>query len=348
MSLVESYEALCASNGYELDDQQIHIVHELEKFSAGSEITSDRCLYLWGKVGRGKTMLMDLFFEQSKHLSKRRVHFHSLIREIRDLLALETGANPMTRVAAKVAPPNTLICIDELHVSDVDTALVLEIFLKELVQNRLVVVTTSNFSPSDLLADETGVSHASVESSTEPVPMYVESRNQILSTIRSNFEVLQIGGDSDYRASKQLGLGQFSYSAELPQKFAVLVRSGKLGEEAKDSSTQVFGRQVKLKRKFKSAISADYSELCEGLHSYRDYLELLKGTDLVMLENVHITSLDGAKRFGWLVEVIYDSQITLLIQSTVPRSKLFDQCHIPDHLKLEFERIMSRVIELTS
>ncbi len=112
-------------------------------------------LYIWGNVGRGKTFLMDLLYEQAEGV-KRRIHFHALVREVRDGLARLRGANPMARLALEIAPPGSLLCIDELHVADLDNGMVLELFLKELVRNRLVVVTTSNFAPETLFPDRNG------------------------------------------------------------------------------------------------------------------------------------------------------------------------------------------------
>lgn len=347
MSLVQSYQNLCSSRDYRIDDQQLMVAQQLDDFTNSSLDTDNRGFYLWGNVGRGKTMLVDLFYEEFQLLPKRRLHFHELIRDIRDLLAEETGPNPMTRVAAKIAPPNRLFCIDELHVPDVDTALVLEIFLAELIRNRLVVVTTSNFSPDNLLGDEIGVSRASIESSDQPVPLYVESRKQILKMFAERFSIVQLEGGLDYRLVKEHRSGNYRLGEFEHDYLESLNEDGRFGVEL-ESVARVFGRPVRLTKRFEGAVSVGYQEICEGLFSYRDYLELLITVDLVVLEDVSIESLDGAKRFGWLVELVYDSGKQLHVSSRVHRSDLFKQLEVPPHLDLEFERVLSRVIELTS
>ena len=162
MDLLSLYKRHCSDDGLIEDPFQIQMIAEMQAFylsTQGSERPSDsnRGLYLWGAVGRGKTMLMDLFFNSLEGIPKRRVHFHQLMRRVRERLTEIAGqTNPLSTIAAELAPAGGIIFIDEFHVSDVDNALVVELLLKELVLLRSVVVTTSNFSPDSVIDDELG------------------------------------------------------------------------------------------------------------------------------------------------------------------------------------------------
>lgn len=347
MSLLQAYRDHCESNDFRIDADQVTAAETLDRFAENALAgTGKRGLYFWGQVGRGKTMLMDLFYREAPG-RKKRLHFHALIREVRDRLARETGPNPMHRVAAVIAPPGTLICIDEMHLSDVDNTLVIEILLSELLRNRLVIVTTSNFAPDELIPDEIGVSHASVEDSGLPGPLFLESRDQIMRMIQQNFEVLKVGGTADYRQNANLGVGAYIQSRSPEQQIESFLLDLEVGAVITKESS-VFGRPVPFVRRYERALWLNYADLCERAFSYRDYLELFNGIESVILQDVNVASLDGAKRLGWLVEVVYDSAKRLVLTSHKSIDSLFSDVAIPPHLKIEFRRVESRIKELTS
>jgi cell division protein ZapE len=353
MDLVQAHNRLRATRGLTEDVFQSEVVVELQSFAqlvTARTRHSKRGLYLWGPVGRGKTMLMDLFFENFDGL-KTRFHFHEMMRWVRDRLAQLSGTvNPLSIVASEMAPPGHLVYIDEFHVSDIDNALVIEVLLKELVSSRTVIVTTSNFSPDDVIDDALGDEFrknnrdAPVESSG----LFRASKAETLRLLKERFRICRIGGSIDYRTSTASGLRWFVDSDVEHSKSLLERRFAATNSRRLTSATSVFGRPVICVARSIDAMWFEYREICEGNYSYRDYLELLKGIRLVVLEDVKVTTLDGAKRFAWLVEVIYDSGIALMISAPGGLDGLFRDVHIPMHLRTEMLRVRSRVVELAN
>ncbi len=356
MDLLSIYKRHCSDEGLIEDPFQIQMVAEIQAFFRSTQRSerpsdSNRGLYLWGAVGRGKTMLMDLFFNSLDGLPKRRVHFHQLMRQVRERLAEIAGqTNPLSTIAAELAPAGGIICIDEFHVSDVDNALVVELLLKELVLSRSVVVTTSNFSPDSVIDDELGEEFRrnNPDAPVEDSGLFRTSKRETLRLLERSFHVVEIGGETDYRAPDSSEFRWFldadapGTGMALQNRFAQIANPPELSVE-----TSVFGRSVECVKRTRDVYWFDYQQICENYYSYRDYLELLMDCRAVILENVDIRTLDGAKRFGWLVEVIYDAGLSLNLSASGGRAGLFAGLAIPDHLELEFQRIYSRVAQLT-
>jgi cell division protein ZapE len=133
-------------------------------------------------------------------------------------------------------------------------------------------------------------------------------------------------------------------SAEIEfEKFFVTTEKRNLS----DNVVQIFDRKLETVRNVERTIWCAYQVICEQFFSYRDYLELLADIDVFLISNVEVKSLDGAKRLGWLVEVIYDSGKALAMSCSLQREDIFSDLEIPEHLRLEFERVISRITELT-
>jgi len=354
MQLTEAYKELCDRESLTPDTHQLRAIAEIEEFT-DSTITQSRrrklkpkaCgLYIWGSVGRGKTMLMDLMYD-NVHLQKRRIHFHALMREIRDRLSQTKGVNPMRRVTTEIAPPGSLLCIDEVHVSDLDTGMVLELFLKELIKNRLVVVSTSNFSPDDLFPEPSG-SFFGLGSGQ----LLEASKRETIRLLADHFRILKLEGDQDYRYqtnSGSSGRGLYLRSDQAHETLEAIFDTRIGDDEELEPCFTVFGRPVSSVRRAANAIWFNYADICEDTFSYRDYLEILNGIRFLVLVDVQITSFDGATRFSWLVEIAYDAGIELIVSSDVPPKELFEALTgVPKHLQLEHERVTSRVSELSS
>lgn len=339
MDLEGAYLERCERESFVVDEHQLAAVRSMQRFWA----SGTNGLYIWGHVGRGKTFLMDLLFEEAQG-TKRRVHFHALVREIRDGLAKLTGANPMARLALEIAPRGSLLCIDEVHVADLDNGMVLELLLKELVKNRLVVVTTSNFAPHALFPNETGSSFGARAWGQR---LLDESRRETLQLLEAHFEVLSVGGSVDYRRMAPSGAGRFFVGGSLDTVLDVVSR-GAHGEVL-ESPFDVFGRSVSSVWRTATACVFEFESICRGLYSYRDYLSMLEGVERLGVVDVDIESLDSARRFTWLVEIVYDQGIELVLSSPVEPTALFRRlARVPGFLAVEHERVVSRVIELTS
>ncbi|MEM7363667.1 MAG: cell division protein ZapE [Pseudomonadota bacterium] len=298
-----------------------------------------RCLYVWGRVGRGKTMLMDVAYEALGAQQKRRVHFHDLIREIRDRLAVTTGVNPMRRVALEISPPGSILCIDEVHVSDLDNAMLLEIFLREIIRNRLVLVSTSNYAPQDLVPfslERMGVG--------ESAPLVQASRAQILAMIDHYFQVLELGGAQDFRSV----LGNRDHRGRYLKGDAAETHR-RLCEQHGDPAPcvlQVYGRSLPVRAHRDGLLWVSFTDICEGLYSYRDYLQLVSDIRCIVLSDVRILNVDAAKRFSWLIEIAYDRQLSLQITSRVPQHMLFNGLNVPSSMTIEHDRVLSRLRQM--
>ena len=355
MNLTSAYKQHCLHNQLDEDVFQIQVIVEMQSFAdeirrAKHGNRSGHGLYLWGPVGRGKTMLMDLFFDNMDAEGKRRFHFHELMRKVRDRLAELSGqVNPMATVALELVPPGSVVFIDEFHVSDVDNALVVELLLKELVSSRTVVVTTSNFSPDEVIDDELGNEFRknNPDAQLEAGSLFQTSKKETLRILREAFRTARIGGTTDYRTSVPDSPSFLDAELEgtaslLENKFEDLSDGAYVFTDA-----SVFGRAVICKKRTSDVYWFDYHQICEGLYSYRDYLELLTGARAVFLEDVDIQTLDGAKRFSWLIEIIYDAGIQLVATGKGGVEGLYRNIEMPRHLSLERERVLSRITELT-
>ena len=335
MDLQAAYFERCERESFVVDEHQLAAVRAIEQFwSSGA-----KGLYIWGNVGRGKTFLMDLFYDRAEGI-KRRVHFHALAREVREGLARLSGANPMERLALEIAPPGSLLCIDELHVADLDNGMVLELFLKELVRNRLVVVTTSNFAPETLFPTETGGAFGGQQ-------LLAQSRRETLRLLDAHFEVLGVEGSLDYRRTAEQDAGRF-FVGDATETVLALV-SGASSGDVLPVRFDVFGRPVSSLWRSTEACVFEFESICRGLYSFRDYLEMFDGVAHLGVVDVDIDSLDSARRFTWLIEIAYDQRVQITVSSSRDPVALFQRLPpVPDHLALEHERVVSRVIELTS
>jgi len=290
-----------------------------------------RGVYLWGGVGRGKSFLMDAFFAAAPLRRKTRVHFHAFMKGIHDeLRSLKNEVDPLDAVAARIARRHRLICFDEFHVSDVADAMILGRLLTPLFARGVVFVMTSNYRPDTLYPD--GL-----------------QRDKLLPTIallEKWLDVVHVDGPVDYRL-RQLEQAACYYVAPPGAADATLAALFDRMRPGPDDSPRltVQSRPLVAKRCAGSIVWFDFATLCEGPRSQLDYLELARRFAVVMVSDVPRLTVDmgnAARRFTWLVDVLYDHRVKLLVSAAVPAEELYREG--PN--SQDFPRTVSRLIEM--
>ncbi|MEO6928216.1 MAG: cell division protein ZapE [Casimicrobiaceae bacterium] len=290
-----------------------------------------RGVYLWGGVGRGKSMLMDAFYAIAPIQRKTRVHFHAFMRDVHgELATLNHEQDPLATVAARLARRYALVCFDEFHVSDVADAMILGRLLTQLFARGVVFVMTSNYEPAALWPN--GL-----------------NRQRFLPTIallREWLDVVEVDGGIDYRL-RTLAEGQsYFVPADASADAAMNVLFERIACSAdEDPALEIDGRRIVARRRAGSAAWFDFTMLCDGPRSQRDYLDIAQRFGVVLLSGVPrmgTDDADRARRFTWLVDILYDHHVKLIVSAAAPAGQLYvDGAHA-----VEFERTVSRLAEM--
>lgn len=285
-------------------------------------------VYLWGPVGRGKSFLMDAFFLCVPLVRKRRVHFHHFMREIhRELDELKGAEDPITEVAARTARRHRLICFDEFHVSDIADAMILGRFLEQVMERGVEFVMTSNYHPDQLY----------------PGGLQRERFLPAIELIKSRLDVVSVDGGTDYRRLKMEQVRVYHLEeGPLAQIF----------EELKDVQEEwhpldVEGRTIPYRKRAGGVVWFDFQALCGGPRSYADYVDLAKRFHTLIVSGVPRMSArqsDAARRFTWLVDVLYDERVKLVLSAEAPPEELFTE----GQNAADFQRTVSRLHEMQS
>ncbi|MFT4718882.1 MAG: cell division protein ZapE [Candidatus Azotimanducaceae bacterium] len=293
-----------------------------------------RGLYFWGGVGRGKTYLMDLFFDTLPFPNKQRMHFHRFMRHVhQQLQALQGEPNPLRRIAEDFARQYRVLCFDEFFVSDITDAMILAGLLEALFAHGVVLVATSNVAPVNLYRD--GLQR----SKFLPAIALLEAKTK----------VLNVDGGVDYRL-RVLQDAEIFHSPLDAAADESLARSFKsLSPDAgrPDVVLEIEGRDMITRYCGDGVVWFEFSALCEGPRSQNDYIELAMQFQTVLVSNVpQFTSLreDAARRFISLVDEFYDHNVKLILSAATPILVLYQG----ERLVFEFQRTESRLQEMQS
>jgi len=353
LSVREAYENSLRREGHErdaaqetivklLDDLRIRLLREeprptglrglFGRRRAGAEAV--RGLYIWGGVGRGKTFLMDLFFETLDVEQKKRIHFHRIMHEVHaHLQTLGDVENPLDKVAAQIARDVRVLCFDEFFVSDIGDAMILAGLLEGLFSRGVTLVATSNSPPCDLYND--GL-----------------QRQRFLPAIDlldTHTQVVRMGGDADYRLRllQQAGTYLTPDDDRAQEKLQHFFDESASSQIVRNSVLEVNGRGILTLRSAKGIAWFDFDELCDGPRSQNDYIEIARWYPAVILSSVPV--LDGARedqarRFVSLVDEFYDRRVKLIVSAAADAHELYQG----QRLGFEFDRTVSRLIEMQS
>jgi cell division protein ZapE len=349
MSVLENYQKELQTRGYHSDPAQLRGITALERCASewaaykGKRSNSlkklinrppvPRGVYLYGGVGRGKSFLMDCFFEAVPLKRKTRLHFHEFMREVhRELHDLQGTVNPLDVLGKRISERYKLICFDEFHVADITDAMILHRLLQALFDNGVGFVTTSNFQPDDLY----------------PGGMHRDRVLPAIALLNQEMEVVNVDNGVDYRRRtlERLDLYQVpngpAADASMTQAFNSLA-------ECADGSPvlQIESRQIRTRRRAGGLVWFDFKELCGGPRSQNDYLEIASQFHTVLLSDVPQMQANGsseARRFTWLVDVLYDRRVKLMVSAQVAPELLYTT----GPLAHEFPRTVSRLNEMQS
>ena len=345
--VVALYEQSLARRGFVSDPAQWRAVQRLQRlyeewtaYKARRNSALKRLLvkpplpkgvYLWGAVGRGKSFLMDAFYLCVPLVRKRRVHFHHFMREIhRELDQLKGTEDPIAAVAERTARRYRLVCFDEFHVSDIADAMILGRYLEQVMERGVQFVMTSNYHPDHLYPD--GLQHARFAPA--------------IALLKKRLDVVEVDNGIDYRREKMERLKAYHVGgggeAALERIFAELK-----DVEDEKQALDVEGRKIPYRRRAGGLVWFDFAVLCGGARSYADYVDLAKRFHTLLLSGVPRMSArhaDAARRFTWLVDVLYDDRVNLVVAAEAPPEALFTE----GEQSAEFQRTVSRLHEMRS
>ena len=365
MTLRELYAQQLSERGFRPDPVQAAVVDRLDDlrqrlisageadssivrrwFGAfGNKSAADpvRGLYLWGGVGRGKTWMMDLFYQSLPFPERRRRHFHRFMHDVHaELKALHERQAPLEVVAEHIAKDTRVLCFDEFFVSDIADAMILGGLFAALFKHGVTLVATSNVEPRNLYKD--GL-----------------QRQRFLPTIdllQQHVDVIAVDGTTDYRLRRLTQAGTYlpSDASDTMQRLRELFdeladQSGRPwpGQSPADpaSSIEIEGRHIPVIRERGGVVWFDFMALCSGPRSQEDYIEIARDyqsvivSDIPVLDSLHE---DEARRFIALVDEMYDRNVNLIVSAAVPPVELYRG----ERVAFQFERTASRLIEMQS
>ena len=347
---LESYEALLKARGYVADADQLAAAGALQtlysrlltfKVKRGSTLNRllappvpPRGVYFWGGVGRGKSFLMDCFFDAVPYRRKKRIHFHAFMQRIhRDLQRFSGEADPLQQVAIQIARETRLLCFDEFHVSDIADAMILGRLLGALFEKGVVLVMTSNYPPERLYPDG----------------LQRENFLPAIEMLMKNLDVFKLDAGTDYRLRTMEQVEIYHHPVDAAAELKMVDDFRKLAgvEGEQGSHIEIMGRQIDAVRRAPGVIWFDFRALCCGPRSQNDYLEIARSYHTVLLSNLpkmtpHQAS--EARRFTWLVDIFYDRKVKLVITADCPPDELYTM----GTMSSEFLRTVSRLTEMQS
>ncbi len=349
MSVKEAYEAELKARGYTADPAQLRAVEALERcatdWAAYKAKRSNalkklihrpeipRGVYMYGGVGRGKSFLMDCFFNAVPLKRKTRLHFHEFMREVHhELVNLQGTVNPLDELGKRMAKRYRLICFDEFHVADITDAMILHRLLNALFDNGVGFVTTSNFKPDDLY----------------PGGLHRDRILPAIALLNAKLEVLNVDNGTDYRR-RTLEDAKLYHMPNGPVADAAMTATfNALAEQHdEDPVLHIESRQISALRKAGGVVWFDFKTLCGGPRSQNDYLEMASRFHTVFLSGVPhmpVRMASEARRFTWLVDVLYDRRVKLIMSADVAPEGLYTE----GPMSHEFPRTVSRLTEMQS
>jgi cell division protein ZapE len=294
--------------------------------------TPMRGVYLWGGVGRGKTMLMDYFHQSLRRGSSERTHFYRFMRQVHaELRAGERRSDPLEAVAERLAQQARVICLDEFFVADIADAMILAGLFAGLFRRGVTLVATSNVRPVDLYKD--GLQRARF------LPA--------IDLIERHMQVVRLDGGIDYRL-RQLEQAPTYLDSTLPETAAAMgARFARMaGEDAAGRSVlQIEDRPVTALANGPGLVWFDFPDICEGPRSQNDYIEIARTFHTVFISNVPIFTAqteNEARRFIMLIDEFYDRNVNLVLSAAAAPAALYRG----EKLTAEFQRAASRLIEM--
>lgn len=303
--------------------------------SASHAVTAlPKGIYLWGGVGRGKTYLMDSFFDSLNTERAMRVHFHRFMLKVHQQLGeLKQQENPLAIVAEQFKQEVDIICFDEFFVSDITDAMILATLFSELFSRGIILVATSNIVPDELYRN--GLQRARF------LPT--------IDLIKQNCTVIHLDSGIDYRLRTLQRAEIYHYPLDQVAEDNLDTYFNKLSGECKNKldKIEINSREIAVKQACDGVLHASFSQLCQTMRSQNDYIEISRLYHSVLLSEVVVMGKDlddAARRFISLVDEFYERKVKLIISAEVEMTELYKE----GLLEFEFRRCLSRLVEMQS
>lgn len=362
-SIRTRYQALAAAGDIEADQAQAALI---ERFTALEErlnqkrlarkssslgwlfgggkkpVAPLRGLYIHGEVGRGKTMLMDLFFETTAVQRKRRAHFHEFMADVHERIhvlrqepAQNGAADPILRAAAAIAEETWLLCFDEFHVTDIADAMILGRLFTRLFELGVVVVATSNIAPDGLYKD--GLNRA----------LFLP----FIALLKKHVEVVRLEARADFRLEKLTGVPTWHVPNDARAKAALDDAWRRLTGSDQGAAQQltVKGHKVRVPKAAMGVARFSFSQLCGEALAAGDYLRIAHDFHTLIVDDIPVMDYDRrneAKRFIILIDTLYDHAVKFIASAAAEPNALYRATE--GYEALEFNRTASRLIEMRS
>ncbi|MBC6440228.1 MAG: cell division protein ZapE [Rhodospirillales bacterium] len=356
---LDRYNALCGPGGLTPDPVQEAAMVRLDRLMrelgapvkvAGGLLSrlfgrteappAPRGVYLHGGVGRGKSMLMDLFYETVEGVAKRRVHFHAFMQEVHRTIHVErqsgghgSDSDTIEAVANHLSRPGMLLCFDEFHVTDIADAMILGRLFEKLFARGVVMVATSNRHPKDLYAG--GINRQ----------LFLP----FIAMLEERLDIVAVDADRDYRMAFLAGADLYVVPADamarqvLDKAFARLV--GDADIEAMEIEVQ--GRVHHVAQQARQIARFDFAELCERPLGSADYLAIAEAFHTVIIDGIPAMTWEQrneAKRFVTLIDIFYENRVGLICSADATPDRLYPM----GDGSFEFQRTASRLVEMQS
>lgn len=290
-------------------------------------------MYIWGGVGRGKTFLMDIFFEVLSIRDKKRFHFHHFMQQIHNRIdSAPDGCDPILEIAHDFAQQVKVLCLDEFVVNDIADAMLIGRLLEALFEQGVVLVTTSNSPPEALYKDG----------------LQRDNFLPAIGHLMQHCQVTNLDGGQDYRASRlqQTGLYQTPDNEQTRQSIREYAEKYTVSDRHL-TTLEINGREIQVEKCAEDMVWFSFAELCKTPRSRFDYLEIAREFSVVIITGIEAMN-DGvddvARRFVSLIDVLYDHRVKLVCSAAVAMEDLYRQ----QFLAFEFRRTLSRLREMQS
>jgi cell division protein ZapE len=352
--LSAEYAAKVAAGGFSFDPQQAKLAARLDALLAelnapkrrrgflarlrGNGPSTPRGLYVYGSVGRGKTMLMDEFFAAAPDLPKRRIHFNEFMGEVQDKLHAARaagGADPIAPVADAVVREARLLCLDEFSVTDIADAMILSRLFEALFARGLALVATSNSPPSELYKD--GLNRG----------LFLP----FIAMLQRHVDVFHLDIPTDYRLAKLGGAKVYVTPLGPASRAALdtLWRRLTGTERGPAAALRTRGRDIHVPQAVDGVARFGFADLCEAPLAAHDYVQIARAFHTLVVDDVPVIAdeqRDVARRFILLIDTLYDHRVNLIASAAAEPAELYKATDGEE--AFAFQRTVSRLMEMRS
>lgn len=354
-SLEALYQKRLADNHYQTDNAQLAVIAQMQTLldqlkqqkklttwwrwlptkNKNSQIQNGKIqgLYLWGGVGRGKTFLIDLLYDALADKRKLRLHFYQFMQEVHaSLKEIPEQKNPLEIVAKKFAKRTKILFLDEFFVTDITDAMILYQLLLALFNQRVILVTTSNFEPQQLYHDG----------------LQRDRFLPAIALIETHTKVIEIRGQKDYRVEYIEASGSYHYphNEQAEELMLQCFNTVACSEAANKQSIKVNDRRIAVLAQAAHVVWFDFKDICQTPRSVTDYIIIAQLYDTILISNIPAFNQrdDIARRFIQLVDEFYDKNVILVVSAAKQANELYQD----GRLTFEFNRTASRLLEMQS